>query len=292
MKKAFCVFILIVTVLPTLLFILSFFTGYDIHENVSYGESSQNAMDIYMPSAEAGEAKGAVLFIHGGSWMGGDKKEEAVRCRILASRGYIAATMNYTLRSEENAEGYTVFSVMDEISAALGALKDFAATRGVAVEKAGISGYSAGAHLSLLYAYSCAESAPLKIAFVSSMAGPADISPKSWGEDMTKRIGTLLTGITLTDEMIDSGEANGILASISPTSYVTENAPPTALIHGARDTTVPIANAEALTEALEENGVPFDLVYLRRSDHSLLQNPLKHLSYYKLLVGYADKYLN
>ena len=93
-------------------------------------------------------------------------------------------------------------------------------------------------------------------------------------------------------ETIKSGEADGLLASICPTSYVTESAPPTLLIHGARDTTVPIANAEALTEALEANGIPYDFYRLEHSDHSLLQNFFKHLSYYKLLVRYADTYLS
>lgn len=292
MKRILCIFLILAVILPTALFIFSFFSGYGIHREVPYGEESQNTLDIYMPKNAEGEKAGAVLFIHGGSWMGGDKKEEAIRCRILASRGYIAATMNYTLRSEENAGRYTVFTVMNEISAALEKIKAFAAERGVTVEKAGLSGYSAGAHLSLLYAYSRAESAPLPIAFVSSMAGPADISTGSWSEDMTLRIGTLLSGVTLTDEMLQNGEARGILASVSPVSFVTESSPPTALIHGARDTTVPPANAESLIKTLEENGVPYDLVYLRRSDHSLLQNPLKHLSYYKLLVRYADRYLN
>ena len=291
MKKFLLYFIPLAIVLPIAFFVLSFFTGYDIHHNVSYGEKTENVMDIYMPK-NTEETVGAVLFIHGGSWQGGDKKEEAVRCRILASRGYIAASMNYTLRSDENAENYTVFTVMDEISAALSQIKSFAALRGVTVEKAALSGYSAGAHLSLLYAYSRAESAPLALAFVSSMAGPADISAEAWGEDMAGLIGTLLLGVTLTGETIKSGEADGLLASICPTSYVTESAPPTLLIHGARDTTVPIANAEALTEALEANGIPYDFYRLEHSDHSLLQNFFKHLSYYKLLVRYADTYLS
>ena len=109
---------------------------------------------------------------------------------------------------------------------------------------------------------------------------------------MTKRIAFLLSGVTVTDEMLESGEADALLASLSPISYIDGSAPPTALIHGARDTTVPPRNAELLTERLAENGVPYDALWLKHSDHSLLQNLFKHLSYYKLLLRYADAYLN
>ncbi|MBE6656669.1 MAG: alpha/beta hydrolase [Ruminococcaceae bacterium] len=293
MKKRLLLFaIILAVVLPVTPFVFSFFRGYDIHTEMCYGEAPQNTMDIYMPKGIEGETRGVVLFIHGGSWMGGDKNEEALRCRILASRGYIAATMNYTLRTEENADSYTVFSVLDEIDAALDAVKDFAALHGVTVEKAGVSGYSAGAHLALLYAYSRAHSAPVEIAFASSMAGPADISERSFGTDMTKRIATLLTGVTVTDEMLESGEADELLASVSPTMHVTPSSPPTAMIQGGRDNIVPPSNAQVLAETLDKNGVAHDFIYLKNSDHSLLQNFFKHLSYYKLLVRYADTYLS
>jgi len=65
-----------------------------------------------------------------------------------------------------------------------------------------------------------------------------------------------------------------------------------AVARGARDTAVPIDNAESLSEALEKNGVSYDYIRLACSDHSLLQNFFKHLSYYKLLIRYADEYLD
>ncbi len=290
-KRTILIVIPLAIILPTLLFVLSFFTGYDIHKNVSYGEGAQNVLDIYIPKeAYEREENGFVLFIHGGSWMGGDKEEEALRCRILASRGYIAASMNYTLFSEENAESYTVFSVLDEIDASLSKVKSFAAERGIHVDKAATAGYSAGAHLAMLYAYSRAESAPLEIVFTASMAGPADISPEIWGEDMAKRIGTILTGKEITSEMLESGEGVALLSSVSPTAFIGENAPPSLITQGGKDNIVPPANADSLIEKFTAFSVPYDYVYLKRSDHSLLQNPFGHLSYYKLLLKYARAY--
>ncbi|MBQ9070829.1 MAG: alpha/beta hydrolase [Clostridia bacterium] len=285
-------FILLPAVLVTaiLLFALSFFVGYESYENVRYGDSDSNVMDIYIPKkAYKCENNGCVMFIHGGSWSGGDKAEEELRCRLFASRGYVAVTVNYTLWSEES-EHYTVFKVLDELDAALAKTREFAADRGIKLNTAALCGYSAGAHLATLYSYSKAESAPMEIAFVSTMAGPLDIRSEIWGDDMTARIAKLLTGREITEEMYSTAEAYAILDSISPVAYVNESTVPTLIIQGGNDYVVLKENADSLAKKLSENSVPYEYVYLENSDHSLLQNPIKHLGYYKIMLGYCEKY--
>ena len=265
-----------------------------LYRDISYGEKEANVMDIYIPGeAYKRKSNGVILFIHGGSWSGGDKAEEAFRCRMLASQGYIVANVNYTLWSEETANTYHVSQVLDELDAALRQVQNFTAQKGIDglnVNKAAIVGYSAGAHLAMLYAYSRAETAPMDIAFVASMAGPADISPTVWGEDMAIRVTRRLTGAEISTEMLRSGEADAIWASISPTSFIGENTPPTLLMQGQKDTVVPPANADSLVEKLTAFGIPFDDIRLENSDHSLLQNPIKHLKFYKMLFDYCEKY--
>ena len=268
-----------------------FFGTYTLYRDVSYGEKEANVMDIYIPNeAYRRESNGVILFIHGGSWSGGDKAEEAFRCRMLASQGYIVANVNYTLWSEQTANTYHVSQVLGELDAALLRVQSFALERGITVDKAAPVGYSAGAHLAMLYAYSRAETAPVDIAFVASMAGPADISADVWGEDMAIRVTRRLTGVEISPEMLRSGEADELLASISPTSFIDENTPPTLLMQGEKDTVVPPANADALVEKFTAFGIPFDDIRLENSDHSLLQNPIKHLKFYKVLFDYCEKY--
>ena len=255
--KAFKIvfFIIFVSVILSVLFLtVTLLTGYEIQRDVSYGEHEHNTMDIYIPSeAYEKEICGVVLFIHGGSWSGGDKKEEEARCRIVASQGYIAASLNYTLRTAENADEYTVFQVLDEIDAALAKIKDLASKLNIEIDKAAISGYSAGAHLAMLYSFSRGNTAPLEIAFTSSMAAPADISEAVWGSDMAARIGSILTGEEITAEMVERGEAGELLSSVSPISYINENTPPTLIAHGGCDQVVPIANTESLIQKLSLN---------------------------------------
>ena len=270
---------------------VKYFCGYEIYRDLEYGESERSKLDLYLPEeAYERETNGVVLFIHGGSWSGGDKSEEELRCRLIASEGYIAAAMNYTLARGEDREEYTVDTVLMEISEALGAVVSYTAELGITVDKAATAGYSAGAHLSMLYSFSSRDTAPVEILFTANMAGPADLTPEIWREEMAIRIGSLLSGKEITAEMIDNGESEEILASVSPVFYVSENTPPTILIYGVKDALVTKENCESLVKKFESVGVPYDLFLLPDSDHSLLQNPIKHLKYYQKIIEYCKEY--
>lgn len=268
------------------------FVGCRVYKDVSYLDDLACKMDIYIPrSVDIDEPQGVILFIHGGSWSGGDKSDEALRSRLLASFGYVTASINYTLWTEETKYDYNVLDVLDEIDAALFGIRAFLSEQGIEVSKVAIAGYSAGAHLAMLYSYSRHGTAPLDIAFVSSMAGPSDISEDAWGRDMAKRVGFRLTGVEITDEILDSGKADALLASVSPVTYVTPDSPPTLIMHGGKDDVVPVANADSLISQLEQNSVTHDYVYMDRSNHMLIQNPLAHVTYFGLMLKYCRTYL-
>ena len=295
MKKICKIFRLLIIILLILISITTFklLSGYEIYHNVKYGTKDINVMDIYLPDrALSNKENGCVLFIHGGSWSGGDKKEEDIRCRLIASHGYVAASINYTLRNEKNVNEYSVFNVLDEIELSLLKVKDFSLEKGINITKFATSGYSAGAHLSMLYSFSRIDTSPLDIVFTSNMAGPSDISSDVWGEELTNRIAFLLTGKDITNKNITSEEVDMILSSISPVSYINENTPPSIIIHGGKDTTVPPENADSLISKFTEYSIPYDYIYLEDSDHMLIQNPIKHLNYMKTLLNYCKKYFN
>lgn len=290
MKKALVAIFLLVPFLLIGIFALDFFLGYEIYADVEYGELECEVMDIFIPQrASKRQTNGCVLLIHGGSWSGGNKKEEELMCRYLASRGYIAATMNYSLYSAED-DTYSVSVVMDEIDAALEKLVAFAEERGIVIDKAATSGYSAGAHLSMLYSFSRGDGAPVEIVFTANMAGPAEISPELWGDARAVRIGEMLSGREITDEMIDNGEAEKILESISPTSYVNSNTPPSIFAYGGKDTLVLPENGEELKNRFDEAGVKYDYVFFPDSDHALIHNFGKRIVYAGIVIDYCREY--
>ena len=294
MKKVIIPIIIAAICLPVVLLavlLASISFGYEVSRDVAYGVEDYEIMDVYIPDGvEEADECGAVIFIHGGSWQGGDKREEEIRCKFLASRGYIAATVNYALYSKDNPDAFSVDVVMDEIDAAILELLCFTSELDISLTRVAISGYSAGAHLSMMYAFSRAYAAPLDVVFSANLAGPADISTEIWGEDLALKIGTMLSGVELTRDMLESGEADEILAEISPVTHVDENTPPVLFVYGGKDTTVKAENGDSLVRALEEHGIEYEYIFMPNSDHSLLQNIFKHLDYMLTLSDWCEKY--
>jgi acetyl esterase/lipase len=68
----------------------------------SYGPHKRHKIDVYSPSedeeeATAGARRPAVLLLHGGSWVGGDKAGWKYFARKLTSEGFIVFSANYRL---------------------------------------------------------------------------------------------------------------------------------------------------------------------------------------------------
>lgn len=261
--------------------------------NVSYGEEESDKMDIFVPvCAKNNEYNGVILYIHGGSWTGGDKIEWAGDSLRAARNGYIAATMNYTLRSDSN--GVTAFDMLDDIQHAVEKLKEFSDEHGLNITKLATSGFSAGAHLSALYAFSRAEDSPIELVFTANRVAPSDFHPSSW--DDVYRDGTAyglavsLSGEEITEEMIADGRAEEIINSVSPAAFICENSVPSLWGYGGADTTVPHGNAEATKAALEASGTDYTYVFYPNSTHMLFYDYESAKEYDNALYAYLKEY--
>lgn len=80
------------------------FTEIDSTLNVKFGENQTIAgsqknlfMDIYTPPAEFFFDRPLIILEHGGSFLTGDRKQLRQLCLEYASRGYVAATIDYRL---------------------------------------------------------------------------------------------------------------------------------------------------------------------------------------------------
>ena len=263
--------------------------GCEVYENVVYSEASErNIMDIYIPAEAYDRSEnGCILFIHGGSWTGGSKEEMADECEEAASHGYIAATMSYTLYNEKNADTYSALKVLDEIGLALNTLKDFAADKGINITRAATSGYSAGAHLSMLYAYTRFDESPIEIAFTANRVGPCDFSTEAWGSS-GPGIAEMLAGKALCEEL--AGDEDAIIKSVSPAYYVTADSVPSLFGYGGKDTIVPAGNAKSIKDAFEAAGAVYDYIIYPNSNHMLMLDPASAAEYSEILFNYCEIY--
>lgn len=267
--------------------------SYTKHENIEYGKAERNLIDIYVPkSAYQRDYNGVILFIHGGSWTGGDKKDMNGYCETYAEKGYITATMSYTLFTEEN--GANAFTMLDEVDLAMQKIKEFSDERNLNITKIATCGYSAGGHISSLYAYTRAENCPIKLVFTANKVAPSDFHPSNWdnnyGEGMGYALACSLAGVEFNESLVESGEIEDIIASVSPASHINEKSVPTIAGYGGKDTTCSIGNALATKAALIDSGIDYDFILYPKSNHMLLRDSNKDALYKETFLEYCEKY--
>ena len=247
----------------------------------SFGTHTLQAFDLYLPRqpADSMDSHSVVVYIHGGAWGGGDKADMRSSCEYLAGEGYTAAaTLNYRMIADTpNGIDYT--DMLEDIDLALKKIKALGAEKGYAIDRVALLGYSAGAHLAMLYAYTHKNTSPLDIRFVYSMVGPADFTDPAFynaeSEDTSawkSKIVSLLLGLDYPATAIthdNLGEYSDMLLDASPIKYVAADCAPSLLAYGAEDELVPVSNAKRLVKKMTDAGAPFDYVNYPNSGHGL-----------------------
>ena len=174
---------------------------YQINDGDDYSANkSSNNYDLYVPeSASRSDKHTVILFIHGGAWVSGFKTDVNQYVYEFANRGYITATIKYTLlKRTMDDPSLSIFRNLDEIDACIKSIKSVLKELGFDTSKSElvIGGASSGAHLSMLYSYSRGDKCPLPIKFVVDAVGPVDIKPDSWKSFKSETEEVLEAGIS------------------------------------------------------------------------------------------------
>ncbi|MBN2710630.1 MAG: alpha/beta hydrolase [Calditrichaceae bacterium] len=117
-------------------------------ENVNYGTNESGGklwMDMFIPVDASSAPWPCVIYIHGSGWRAGNKKYTHERCIALSKRGYVVATINYTLSDEAcwRAQIY-------DCKTAVRFMRANSDLYNINPDKIGAWGGSAGAHLALM----------------------------------------------------------------------------------------------------------------------------------------------
>ncbi len=112
----------------------------------SYGSAPLEKLDFYKADARVAKAP-LVIFVHGGGWKRGDKRNATGTAKIKHYReqGYAFASINYPLVPESTVEQQAT-----DVAKAIAYLRDNAAKLGIDSNRIVLMGHSAGAHLSAL----------------------------------------------------------------------------------------------------------------------------------------------
>jgi acetyl esterase/lipase len=140
-------------------------------ENVVYGTAKDWQgnlvsldMNIYQPSnMPSGSKHPLIVFMHGGGFLTGDKKDAITKCKMLADSGFVAATINYRLgwnkadtedcMADTSALNIAIYRGVQDANAALRYLVAHAEDYSIDTDWVFLCGSSAGAVLSLICSY-------------------------------------------------------------------------------------------------------------------------------------------
>ncbi len=269
-------------------------TDGSIQKDILYDPKSGNGFDLYIPAnPDPIKTQNLILFIHGGSWLFGNKNQIAYAAKRYAKAGYLTASMDYSLLSKESPE-VDFFTMRDEIHLCIQKIKSHCEAQGINIKKIALSGISAGGHLAMLYGYAQQHLSPISIAFLAIQTGPSDFQTKTnkrYQQALFNFI-TRRTGIDLKHARLDSEEVKAIKRQASPISYIKEDSPPTLLAYGKRDKIVPFKNHDLLVQALENAKVPFTSIPFPNSGHLLADDPVQRDAYHTAFLDYADRYFS
>ncbi|GAT32618.1 acetyl esterase [Terrimicrobium sacchariphilum] len=215
-------------------------------------------LDIHRPEGE--EPCPVILYVHGGGWRSGDK-EDTVQVDALIARGFAVATITYRL-----LPAFPFPAQVCDVKAAIRWLRANGRTYGLATDKIGAWGHSAGAHLVAL----CAVTNSLPIFDEGENLG------YSSRLDAVCCVAGFFDFLTLARHRKHGAEDDLLghepgrcqrAAFASPVTYLSASAPPFLLIHGLIDDVVPARQSQDFDASLRETGVPSHLILQESMDH-------------------------
>jgi acetyl esterase/lipase len=206
-------------------------------------------LDVYQP-IERGEGRPAVLQIHGGAWVIGDKREQGIPLLgHLASAGWVGFNANYRL-----SPGATFPDHLVDLKRALAWIREHAAEYGADPNFVCVTGGSAGGHLTALMALT-ANDPRYQPGFEDVDTTLRAAVPFYGVYDFTNRNGTWdpRTWPMFLEPWVVKAflhEEPERFAEASPIDQVSADAPPFLVVHGDRDTLAPVEDARTFVEAL------------------------------------------
>lgn len=234
--------------------------NYIAYRDLTYGEEGnpKHTLDIFMP-AESASAPGLIIFIHGGSWVQGNKSQlpDILIQELAGKNGYAVASINYRLVRDGN-DRYP--ASLEDVQRAIDYLVEQADLYGYLPEGITLMGGSAGAHLAMLYAYGFDHKN--KVKSVINLFGPTDLTDKEARPDGSEADQIITNFLGTPDHLAP------IAVSASPIYYLNaETAVPTLTFHGRADSLVIVSQATKLHQRLDNLGVPSQMVLYPGEGH-------------------------
>lgn len=216
------------------------------------GAGKANRLDIYEPkdANTSGQPRPIVIYVHGGGWVIGDKREQGIPIlNHLSDNGWLCFSANYRLSPKHKAPAHIV-----DVKKAIAWVRQHAHEYGGDPNFITIIGNSAGGHLCALAALTANdpefqpgfEDADTSVQAAVPFYGVYDMADRDrlYGNDeFAKFIERVVFGQT-------AAEAPERFAAYSPVDQIHTDAPPMMIVHGSKDVLVPVEGARLFVDKL------------------------------------------
>lgn len=235
------------------------------HNRLMISKISQPSLRIYLP--ENGNAAGVIIFPGGGYWVNAIAHEGYDVARRLNEAGIAAFVVKYRIPNDSTMKN-KAFGPLQDAQQAISVVRAHAVEWKIDPTRIGVMGFSAGGHLasslSTHYDTLLIENADAKILRpdFSMLIYPVITFDDSLGHRGSR------------DQLIGKDPEAYWINYYSNEKQITQDTPPTFLVHAADDDVVPVMNSILYFEGLQAHGVPGELHIYQEGGHGFgLINP-------------------
>lgn len=246
--------------------------GFTRVEDVIYGRKYGVAltMDVLRPEKPNGYG---IIYVVSGGWYSAKSAIRPLGYSTFLTRGYTLFAVVHGSQPK-----FQIPEIEKDMHRAVRYIRHHAKEYGIDPDKLGVTGGSAGGHLSLMLATRGAvgnakaedpvERESSAVQAVACFFPPTDfLNYGKEGEDAVG-VGILRNYSAAFGRMIGTEKGRQMLGrAISPVNFVSDKTPPVLIVHGDADTLVPIQQAEIFVKKCEENGVQSKLVSREGKGH-------------------------
>ncbi|MCS6850035.1 MAG: alpha/beta hydrolase [Gemmataceae bacterium] len=243
-------------------------TAPDVHvvKDLVYGKGGdvELKLDLAMPKDGPGPFP-AIVCIHGGGWQKGHRGQLSETIKVLASKGYVAATISYRLAPEHKFPAQ-----IEDCKAAVQCLRANAKAYRINPDRIGAMGFSAGGHLACLLGTTDRHDGlegngghinqSSRVQAVVSFFGPTDFTQKTWSPELEEKFFLPFLGARFDDRP-------DLYRRASPVSYATKDDPPFLFFHGTEDKLVAIRHSRILATKLQAFNIDAQVIALEGEGH-------------------------
>lgn len=230
---------------------------------INYGEDPavQN-LDLYLPEGEGPFP--LLVFIHGGGWMSGNKRDgQEYPWTRLVDEGYALASLNYGL-----APAVPWPQGLEDCQAAIQWLAAHAQELNLDADRIGVAGDSSGGHYALFLAAMADETLPIQCTVawfpVTDLPDLVDRITEAAGSEREEAARMMMQFYI--ESILPLSDQQGLIDA-SPISWIHEGMNPILLQHGTADVLVDPSQSERFYAQALQEGVPIEMDLLPNAGH-------------------------